>query len=381
MKVMLIGTLPPIKGISPYCQGLLEALSKRIDVEFIGFKKIYPDFLYPGGTRIRDKEYMLIKIKNTKVRNVLTYYNPLSWIWAGLTAKGEIIHAQWWSNVLAPVYFTLLFIYKFLKRKRILITVHNVIPHETTNLDRILNRLVLSFGDRFITHTEGDRKSLSEIYDIPKEKIDVVPHGILIPAPIMGISKKDAKKHLGIAMNSRVVLYFGNIRAYKGLDILIRAMKHVIEREPRAILLIAGELWEDWQKYEDAIAESGIGGNVMKVLNFIPPSEVEYYFSSADVVVLPYKHFDSQSGVGAMALAFGKPLVVTRVGGLPDFVKDELAIARPNDAGDLAKVIARILRDDRLSDKLSSESRQLAKRYKWGDAAEKTVQIYEKLSR
>ena len=89
-SVTLIGTLPPLKGISPYSHELLNALSNDILVEFIGFKKLYPDFLYPGGTKVKDKTYKS-EIKNTEIRNILTYYNPLSWIWAGLTAKGEII--------------------------------------------------------------------------------------------------------------------------------------------------------------------------------------------------------------------------------------------------------------------------------------------------
>ncbi|MCD5383897.1 hypothetical protein LR066_03965 [candidate division WOR-3 bacterium] len=109
---------------------VLRSVSDLISVEFIGFKQLYPDFLYPGGTRVKDENYSP-EIKNGLVRNILTYYNPISWLWAGLTAKGEIIHAQWWSYVLAPVYFTVLSVCK-IRKKKILITVHNVIPHETT---------------------------------------------------------------------------------------------------------------------------------------------------------------------------------------------------------------------------------------------------------
>lgn len=89
MKVTLIGTLPPIKGLSPYCQELLKSLSKNIEVEFIAFKKLYPNFLYPGGTKVEDKNYKL-EIKNTQIRNILTYYNPFSWIWVGLSIEGGI---------------------------------------------------------------------------------------------------------------------------------------------------------------------------------------------------------------------------------------------------------------------------------------------------
>lgn len=91
MKVTIIGTLPPIKGISPYCTELLMALSKRVEVEFIGFKSIYPDFLYPGGTTFRDEKYEMPEIGNTSIRNILAWYNPLSWLWAGLTVRGDTL--------------------------------------------------------------------------------------------------------------------------------------------------------------------------------------------------------------------------------------------------------------------------------------------------
>jgi len=90
MKITLIGTLPPIKGLSPYCQELLKSLSKNIEVEFIGFKKLYPYFLYPGGTTVEDRNYKVPEIKNAKIRNILTYYNPSSWIWAGLSVEGGV---------------------------------------------------------------------------------------------------------------------------------------------------------------------------------------------------------------------------------------------------------------------------------------------------
>lgn len=191
MKVTLISTLPPIKYISPYCQELLKSLSKNIEVEFIGFKKLYPDFLYPGGTIVKDNNYKTPEIKNEEIKNILTYYNPFSWIWGGLTTKGEIIHAQWGSHILPPIYFVILSICK-IRRKKIVITVHNVLPHESIKLNRFLNGVILPFGDVFIVHTGGNKEALSKIYNIPKERIHVISMDVLFQNSIKRISKKEA---------------------------------------------------------------------------------------------------------------------------------------------------------------------------------------------
>lgn len=378
MKATLIGTLPPIKGISPYCLELLKSLSKNIEVEFIGFKKLYPDFLYPGGTKIEDKDYKVPEIKNAEIRNILTYYNPFSWIWAGLTVKGEIIHTQWWAHVLAPIYLVILSICK-IRRKKIVITAHNILPHESSKLNNFLNKIILIFGDKFIVHNNENKENLSNFYNIPQENISVIPHGILVPVPIKTISKKEARKYLKIPQNKRVLLHFGNIRDYKGLDILLKSLTFIRKEIKDVILIIAGRPWKNWEKYDKIIKENSISTIVMEKLDFIHPSEVEYYFSASDIVVLPYKYFDSQSGVGALALPFKKPLIVTNVGGLPDFVKDKRAIAKPNNPEDLARKIIQILKDENLLEKLSKDSEELAKKYNWDKIAKETVELYEGL--
>lgn len=377
-KVTLIGTLPPLKGISPYCQELLKSLSEKTEVEFIGFKKLYPDFLYPGGTKIKDENYRIPEIENAEIRNILTYYNPLSWIWAGVTLKGHIVHFQWWAYPLAPIYIVILILAK-LRKKKVIITVHNVLPHEKKILNNFLNWIILYFGDKLIVHSENNKKYLTKFYNIPGENIFVIPHGVLMPVNIKGISKERAREYLGIPNDKKVILHFGNIRGYKGLDVLLESMNIIKEKIYDIILLIGGEPWEDWAEYQKIIDRHELEGYIMKKLNFIPPSEVEYYFSASDIVVLPYKYFDSQSGVGALALPFKKPIIVTNVGGLPDFVKDEQAIARPNDPEDLARVIIRVLNGDNLLLKLAKDSEELTKEYSWDVIAEKTCEAYRRL--
>lgn len=374
--VTLIGTLPPIKGISPYCQELLESLSKKVKVEFIGFKKLYPDFLYPGGTAVEDSnKYNTNLMKNAVIRNILTYYNPLSWIWIGFTIKGKIIHAQWWSHVLAPVYFVVLSICKC-RRKKIIITVHNVLPHESSKLNKFLNGVVLCWGDMFIVHSTRNIEEMNRIFGVPEEKIIRIPHGILGSFKDGMVTQEDAREKLNFPLDCKIILFFGNIREYKGLDVLLEAFSYVINEVNNVLLVIAGFPWAKWEKYEELIEKNNLSKNIKLFLEFIPSDEAKYFYYASDLVVLPYREFMSQSGAGAVALAFEKPLIVTDVGGLPELVKDKKFVVEPNNPRALAEKISLALGDDGLIKKLSEDSRDLAEEYSWDKIAEKTVELY-----
>lgn len=375
MKIItMVGTLPPIKGMSVYCVELLTAISKDIKVEFIGFKSIYPNFLYPGGTTVENDDY-ISESKNADIRNIVTYYNPLSWIWAGLTVKGDIVHAQWWAHVLAPIFFVILKIAK-MRRKKIIITVHNVQPHEKGAISSFLNGTILKLGDYFITHTINNRDSLSNIYNIDKEKITVIPMGIFAPRKIKGITKGYARNFLGISLEKKVLLQFGNIRDYKGLDIMLQSLRQIRDIRKDIILLIAGKPWEDWSKYQKIIEKEHLEDFIIKHLDYIQPSEVEYYFAASDIVVLPYKYFDAQSGVGELAIPFKKPMIVTNVGGLPNLVKDNNVIANPEDSNDIARIIINMLKDENWLLKLANHSDELSREFTWDKIATQTIKLY-----
>lgn len=378
-NVTMIGTLPPIKGISPYCLELVKNLSTLLPVEFIGFKKLYPDLLYPGGTKIQEESITSFTLKNVHAMNNLTYYNPFTWIVAGLTAKGEVIHAQWWSHVLAPIYLTILFLCK-VRGKKIVLTVHNVIPHEQSSFNKLLNNSVLSLGDGYIVHSESNKTEFIKNFQIPESRVFVAPHGILEQAEKKGISKLVAREHLNLPPSGKVLLFFGTIRDYKGLDVLLRALPEVRRQIPDVMLIVAGKPWGGWDTYQTILTENGLENSVLLKLDFISPSEIEYYFAACDIVVLPYKYFNSQSGVGALALPFYKPLVVTNVGGLPEYILDKRVIANPNDINDLVEKIVLVLSDDELLLKLSKDSETLSKKYKWVEIAKKTVSVYKEIA-
>lgn len=359
---------------------LAENLAGLDDVEVISFKKIYPEFLYPGGTK--DTNLQTIKDPRIRIRDFLTWYNPIGWIYAGFSIKGKIVHAQWWTHVLTPVYLVVLSIAKFFLRKKIILTVHNVKPHEQGLVKDLANKSVFKLANHFIVHTEDNKRVFSKSYNIPKRKVGVIPLGVLMPdTPKQNISKTAAREKLDLPKASKIILFFGIIREYKGIDTLLEAFTKVHKQVSEAQLVIAGKPWESWEKYQQIIEKHSLQSSVRADLSFIPESEIEVYFKAADLVVLPYRHFDSQSAAGALALPFGKAMVVTSVGGLKELVKDKEAISRPEDPETLADKIINIINNKTLRDKLEKDSLEITKNLSWGEIGKKTSALYEKLAK
>ena len=378
VTVSLVGTLPPVKGVSAYTAQLLGALAHDPDVgvEFAGFRRIYPRRAYPGGDP-DEAGLATPAFDDVRIRNSITWYNPLSWITAGFALRGDVVHAQWWSYALAPVYVTMLVIAR-LRGKRVLLTVHNVEPHEGGIAKRVLNRIVFRLGHAYIVHSEQNRAALQHAVGGDPSRITVLPHGVL-DTPRSGISRATARERLGLPRDARVILCFGNIRAYKGVDVLLRAFAVVLRDEPDALLLIAGKPWEDWSPYKVLIDELGIADRVRCFLDYIPTPEIEAYFVAADLVALPYTHFDAQSGVGTRALPFGRPLVVSNVGGLPELVMETAAVVPPSNPEALAQAITRILGDPAMRDRMAVDSLTIAGALGWDRIAMHTVELYRRM--
>ena len=380
MKITFIGTLPPIKALSPYCFHLAQALSKKIDLEFINFSDILPDALYLGGM----KEKETYSLKDIETKTSLSLRNPLSWIKTGLTIDGDVVHLQHWAWYSSIVYCVLLPIVK-IRNKKCVVSIHNITPHTsdlpTVLLDKFLNWIIFLFADFFIVHNNRNKKRLLELYRINENKIFITPHGSIMPyQKLKNISKENARKNLNIPMDKKVILFFGYMWGYKGLDVLLKSLKIIKDELKDVTLLIAGQPLKDWKKYEEIIKENELENYVIKVLKYIPDSETEYYFSSADIVVLPYHDhpFDTHGGVGALALSFKKPIIVTDVGGLPEYVKDKRAISTPDNPHELAQKIIFALDDESLLKKLSEDSEELSKELSWDKIADTTIDVYNK---
>ncbi len=381
MQITFIGTLPPLKTNVYYCTSLVKSLSKLAKVEFVSFKSLYPGFIYPGRTQI-DDTFKFQFNENVKIRQILSYYNPLSWLFVGLAAKGSIIHAQWWNLWLTPI-FAVIFLIAKLRNKKTALTVHNVLPHTTSQLrvyvNKFFNKILFALSDALIVHSNINATQLSAFFGIPKEKIFVAHMGIHDAYLQKGLPKSEAKKLLGLRDDTKTALYFGTIKNYKGVDDLITAFAQVYKKHKNSKLLIVGEPWINWEECELLIKKYGLSEAVIKQLEYVPMVEVEKFYAAADLVVLPYKFFDAQSGPGNIALAFGKPMVVTNVGSLPALVKNKIAVVEPNNTEQLSGAMLQILPNEELLCQLSEDSKELAKKYSWDSIAESTVAIYKTL--
>jgi len=377
-RIAMLGSLPPAAGISGYCLEIAEALSARAEVHFISFRRMYPKWLHPGGG-VEDATWPEPREPGLRVRRRLQWYNPAGWVWEGLFTPGDVLHVQWWSWFLGPVYLTVMGLFR-LRGRKIVVTVHNVRSHEHHALARWMSRLVLSLADRFIVHTQRNVRVLRKTSGIQVERIRVIPHGVMGVLAQGPRLESTARQRLGLPAEGRTVLSFGAIRDYKGVDVLLDAAARLLGDLPDLKVMIVGRLWGDWEKYQERIRRHGLEEHVFLHLDYVPAAEVPGYFEAADLVVLPYRRFHAQSGVGMAALAFGKPLLVSDVGGLPDLLGDPGQALPPGDARALAEGIRRAFTEPGLLARMRADSLRQAEKFQWDTIAQQTLDLYAELA-
>jgi glycosyltransferase involved in cell wall biosynthesis len=377
-RIAILGSFPPLRGISAYCLEFALAMSDLAKVTFLSFKKIYPSFLYPGKDLRNDDTFPLRNHLHLKVKRRLTWYNPFTWILDGIFTHADVLHAQWWSMPLWPVYIVVCGCFKF-RGKPLVFTVHNVIAHEHSHIFTILSGLLFKLGDHFIVHSASNKEGLIKNYKILPENITQIPHGPLNFHVPDNFDRNTARKEMGFNDKERLILLFGAIRAYKGIDTALEAFARVNDEIPESRLLIAGKLWLNWDRYDKLIKKLDIADYVKTYFRYIPSGNVWRFFSVSDLVILPYHSFDSQSGIGAIALSFHKPLIVTNVGGLPELVEDNRHVVPPKDPYSLARAIIPCLRDISRLTSMSANAEKIAAKFAWPMVAEKTWEVYRKV--
>ena len=378
MRVALLGSLPPLRGLSSYCLELVKALVQFGRIEFISFSKMYPTRLYPGGDLQDDDTFPALDHRNLRVRRRLAWYNPISWFHEAFFAKGDLLHVQWWSLPLTPIYAVVCLGFR-LRRKPVLFTIHNVDSHEPSLCYKTICRLLFKLGDYFIVHSDSNRKRLISEYDIEPEKVTQIPHGPLDFHVKEAADRAQILNELGFESEDLVLLLYGAIRPYKGIETALKAFAQVVKELPRCKLLIAGKPWESWERYDQLIRLLGIEHHVVTRLQYVPSGEVYKFFTAADLVLLPYTRFEAQSGVGATALSFCKPMIVCDVGGLPELVSDARYIVPPGDCSALANKIIHCLRNPAELSKMSADAAVLAEAISWPRIAQKTWSLYDAL--
>ncbi len=344
-RILMLGAFPPqAQGIQDYGREIARAVGSVTPCTAIGFKAMYPKGLFPGVKECMDPTKSIPEAAYLTVRHDLAWYNPFGWFWTALTTPCDLFHAQWWSLPLFPVYLVFFLVMK-LRRKPIVVTVHNVLPHEEAKWFIRCTHWICHRADQVLVHSDDNLAQLQEAYKLPAAKCAKIPFSIYLPdTPRMDRNK--ALDQLGLFHEPIYALCFGTIRPYKGLHIILAAMAK-LHTTPRPFhLIVAGKPWEDWDTYAQQMSESGLIHRVRTFLDYIPEEEIHHFFNAADCILLPYTHFDSQSGVGALSLPYRKPLYVSRVGGLPDWVnQDEDWIVPPNDVDALAEKLNTFLQD------------------------------------
>ena len=378
-KVTMLGPFPPISGgVSDYCLELAGAMAEELRIEFYTFRSIYPSFLDPGSeTRNAGGAFTGQIPKGLEIRPVLSWYNPLGWLRAGIDAEGEVFHFQWWTFYLFFPIFTIALISK-LRGRKIVCTVHNVLGHETGLIDRLFSSLVFLLPDKFIVHSKKNMAQLQKNFNVSPTAISVIPMGVFSLYGSDNVQRRGAREKLGIPQGAKVVLFFGIIRKYKGLEDLAEAFKISRKKVRGLFLLVAGNPWD--RKLADEILGrlEGIADKKL-VFGHVPSEEVKFLFAAADVVVLPYREFSSQSAAGSTALSFSKPLVVSDVGGLPELVLHKEAVFGAGNPGSLAATLETVFSKRGMLGGMARDSKKLRQKYSWHNACSATIALYRGL--
>jgi len=321
-KVVIIGPGHPLRGgLATFNQRLAkEFITQGDDCYICSFSLQYPSFLFPGTTQYSTEPAPA----DIKIVSWINSMNPFNWIIVGNRLKKEkpdLVVVRYWLPIMGPALGTILRRVKKNKHTKIVCIADNIIPHEHRPGDTAFTKYFLKSCDAFITMSE---KVLEDLRQFEKAKPALVVKHPLYDTFGEIISKQEARKKLGLDSNEPIVLFFGFIRKYKGLDLLLEAMSDERIKKAGIKLLVAGEFYEDAKQYQEQIDKLGIRNQLILKTDFIPDSEVKYYLCAADAVIQPYRNA-TQSGVTPLAYHFEKPMVVTNVGGLPSLVANEKA--------------------------------------------------------
>jgi D-inositol-3-phosphate glycosyltransferase len=377
----------------PYCFGLAKALlSKGVRMDFIGSDEVdHPDFhtspllnfLNLRGDQSQDAS--LAK----KLWRVLVYYGKL--IKYASANQPQVFHILW-NNKFETFDRTLLMLYYKAFGKKIVLTVHNVNARRRDTNDSFLNRLTLKIqyrlSDHMFVHTEKMKEELLSDFGANERAVSVIPFGINNLAPQTDLTPTEAKRRLGIEEGSKVLLFFGHIVPYKGLDFLVEAFKRLSTTDGRYRLIIAGKVNGSAEKHLEGIQRTiegaGLRERVLQKIEYIPDEETELYFKAADVCVLPYTQV-FQSGVLFLGYSFGRPIIASRVGSFSgDVVEGRTGfLCNPRDSNDLAHTICKYFRSE-LYKELDQHQQDIRKfageRNSWKIVGDTTVTVYSELS-
>jgi len=362
-KIAIVGSAYPLRGggIATFNERMAKAFLENGDeVKIYTFSLQYPSFLFPGKTQYSNED----PPEELDIEVLVNSINPFNWIKAGRylkEQKPDLVILRYWIPFMAPCLGTISKIVHKNKHTKVIAIADNVVPHEKKPGDKILSKYFVKNVDAFVTMSKSVLKDLG-MFDSQKPR-KYTPHplydnfGEIIP-------KEIAKKQLKLRDNINYVLFFGFIRDYKGLDILLEAFANEELRKFPLKLLIAGEFYAKPDKYLEIIKKNQLEDLVELRTEFIPNTEVHKYFCASDVVVQPYKSA-TQSGITQVAYHFNKPMITTNVGGLAELIPNEkVGYVVNTNAQEIADAICRFY-DQGKEQEFSQNAREEKKKYSW----------------
>lgn len=376
MKIIIIGTAYPYRGgLASYNERLArELLKERHNVTIKTFILQYPNFLFPGKTQYSEEN----SPEDLNIVRCINSVNPFNWISVGNQIKKtmpDLIIIKYWLPFMGAAFGTILRRIKSNGRTKVICIVDNMIPHESRTGDKQLTKYFIKPVDAFVAMSENVLNDI-ESFDAKKPKI-------LSPHPIFdnfgnSISREDALQKLGLDLENRYILFFGLIRKYKGLDLLIKAFADNRFRHLKLKLIIAGEYYSDKELYANLIKEYSLENDIIQIDRFIQDSEVKFYFNAADLVVQPYKSA-TQSGVTQIAYHFNKPMIVTDVGGLAELCPHEkVGYVISIDPNEIADAIYRYFTEGD-QNKFINNIIEEKKKYSWSVLVDNILKTFNKL--
>jgi glycosyltransferase involved in cell wall biosynthesis len=317
MKILIVGPAWPYRGgIADFDERIArEYIKKGDEVEIFTFTLQYPSFLFPGKTQYSPDP----RPEDLDIKRKVNSINPFNWIKVGRELKkknADLLIIKFWLPLMAPCFGTIARIVKGNGKTKVVSILDNIIPHEHRPGDKILSKYFVSSIDAFIAMSKS-------VYDDLKSLNDKKPC-LMSPHPIYdnfgtAVSREEAVGSLGLDPSAKYMLFFGFIRDYKGLDILLKAIADERIKNSDIKLIVAGEFYNNSETYFELEKQLGLEGKIIWRTDFIADEQVKNYFCASDIIVQPYKTA-TQSGVTQIAYHFEKPMLVTNVGGLPEIV-------------------------------------------------------------
>ncbi|GIV53529.1 MAG: glycosyl transferase [Candidatus Kapaibacterium sp.] len=374
LRIAIIGPAYPYRGGPAAVVGhLYHALSEHHWVQVFSFSRLYPRILFPGT---RQEDISRQPIKPHPAERIIDSIGPRTWYRTAraiAAARPDVVLLDWYQPFFGLCYSEILRTLERLYPVPVVILAENVISHEARWLDWWLLRRTFRYASGFIAFSDAVAQRLRQLSAHRPVVRAHLPLFVTPDSAPVAWTPQAAKEKLGLS-GKRVVLFFGYIRPYKGLATLIEAFARV--EQPHAVLLIVGECYEDPERYQRLIAASGAADRIRWIAEYVPNEDVPLYYTAADLVVLPY-HSGTQSGVQRIAFAFGKPVLVTDVGGLAEDVRQFGAgeVVPPRDSDALASTLTRMLAEPSL-DRYIAGARTAAEHTRF----ERIVETIERLT-